>query len=89
MSISIPIRVEGRDEALSGIDQSEAFIKIYVLTNQGPVFCRHLQDQNTALTSQMKGAGNLGGELKTQGEDSETDCESKMKIQCFVQVIAP
>ena len=74
MSISIPIRVEGREEMmLTGIDQSEAFIKIYVLTNQRPVFCGHLLDQNIALTSQMKGTGNLGGELKTQGEENSED----------------
>ena len=71
MSISIPIRVEGRDEkALSGIDQSEELIKIYVLTNQRPVFCHPLLDQNLALTSQMKGPGNLGGDLKTQGKEN-------------------
>ena len=70
MSISIPIRVEGRDEGtLSGIGQSEEILKIYVLTNQRTVFCRHLLDQNIALTSQTRGVGNLGGELKTQGEE--------------------
>ena len=40
------------------------------MTNQGPVFYRHLLDQNIALTSQMKGMGNIGGELKTQGEEN-------------------
>ena len=43
------------------------------MTNQRPQFCRHLLDQNIALTSQMKGTGNLGGELKTQGEENSED----------------
>ena len=70
MSISIPICVEAREEEAGIIDQSEAFIKIYVLTNQRPVFCRQFLDQNIALTSQMRGIGNIGGELKTQGEEN-------------------
>ena len=83
MSISIPIRVEGRVEGtLSGIvDQSEAFIKIYVLTNQRPVFCRQFLDQNIALTSQMRDEGNIGGEMKTQGEENIEETRRSFRLQ--------
>ena len=45
-------------------------VRSRVLTNQRPVFCRQFLDQNIALTSQMRDEGNIGGEMKTQGEEN-------------------
>ena len=89
MSISIPICVEGRDEGtLSGNNQSEAFIKVYLLTNQRRVFCRQFLDQNIALTSQMRGMGNIGGELKTQGEENIEETRRRFRLQLTYEVSA-